>query len=182
MRLFLLAMLALALAVPPAEAARRDERRGEVASRSAQQAPKPATTRPSQVRQPQTRQPNARPSQARQAPVARSTAARSAPARGAATRGQARQPVARATLERGDVRTESRGLLIRSASAATIRREPATSCTRRNGRTVCGPARSSVAGWQAGLPVADQGQRECPDGTFATLARGHENVVRCMPM
>jgi hypothetical protein len=30
------------------------------------------------------------------------------------------------------------------------------------------------------MPV-DYAQRECPEGTFATLARGHENVVRCMP-
>jgi hypothetical protein len=85
-------------------------------------------------------------------------------------------------------------VLVRGASAATVSREaPATraqpavmrnavaQCTQRNGRTNCAPARSRVAGWQSGLPVANYAQRECPEGTFATLARGHDDVVRCMP-
>jgi hypothetical protein len=36
--------------------------------------------------------------------------------------------------------------------------------------------------WQAGLPPADRAQRECPDGTLATLARGHDDIVRCIPL
>ena len=38
-------------------------------------------------------------------------------------------------------------------------------------------------GWTQGLPAAAGVQaNECPDGTLATLARGHEDVVRCMPI
>ena len=38
-------------------------------------------------------------------------------------------------------------------------------------------------GWTQGLPPAAGVQaNECPDGTLATLARGHEDVVRCMPI
>ncbi|MFC3123906.1 hypothetical protein ACFOD4_02440 [Pseudoroseomonas globiformis] len=41
------------------------------------------------------------------------------------------------------------------------------------------PQRTS---WQAGLPAASGEQRECPVGTLSTLARGHDNVVRCLPL
>ena len=42
------------------------------------------------------------------------------------------------------------------------------------------PARMS---WTQGLPPAAGIQaNECPDGTMATLARGHEDIVRCMPI
>jgi hypothetical protein len=38
-------------------------------------------------------------------------------------------------------------------------------------------------GWTQGLPPAALVQaNECPDGTLATLARGHDDVVRCMPI
>jgi hypothetical protein len=63
-----------------------------------------------------------------------------------------------------------------------VPRSAAQTCTRRNGRTSCTPARSSVVGWQSGLPTASYAQQECPAGTFATLARGHDDVVRCMPL
>ncbi|MCQ4162900.1 hypothetical protein NON00_23645, partial [Roseomonas sp. GC11] len=36
--------------------------------------------------------------------------------------------------------------------------------------------------WQAGLPEASGEQRECPAGTMSTLARGHDDVVRCLPL
>ena len=37
--------------------------------------------------------------------------------------------------------------------------------------------------WTQGLPApAGVQASECPDGTLATLARGHEDVVRCMPI
>jgi hypothetical protein len=62
-----------------------------------------------------------------------------------------------------------------------VARNAVAQCTQRGGRNNCAPARSGVAGWQAGLPVANYAQRECPEGTFATLARGHDDVVRCMP-
>jgi hypothetical protein len=37
--------------------------------------------------------------------------------------------------------------------------------------------------WQSGLPPATNEQaRSCPTGTLATLARGHTDVVRCLPL
>ena len=43
----------------------------------------------------------------------------------------------------------------------------------------CGPAMS----WTRGLdPAAGVQASECPDGTMATPARGHENIIRCMPI
>ncbi|MBO1078691.1 hypothetical protein [Roseomonas haemaphysalidis] len=36
--------------------------------------------------------------------------------------------------------------------------------------------------WQSGLPAASGDQRDCPAGTMSTLARGHADVVRCMPL
>jgi hypothetical protein len=167
MRRVLLALIVFACVAPAAEAAPKEQRGGTTASRSAQSAP------------PHARTPAPRPLQARAEP------ARSRPAQRQATSNQ--RP--------GDVRTSTGGVLVRGASAATVSREaPATrtrpaavarngvaKCTQRNGRRSCAPARSSVAGWQSGLPVASFSQRECPEGTFATLARGHDDVVRCMP-
>lgn len=38
-------------------------------------------------------------------------------------------------------------------------------------------------GWAHGLaPAARIQANECPDGTLSTLADGHEDVVRCMPI
>lgn len=165
MRRVLLALIVFACVAPAAEAAPREQRSGPTASRSAQAAP------------PQVR------TQAR---------TQASPQRQAQSRPAPRQ--AASNLRPGDVRTSTSGVLVRGASAATVSREaPATraqpavmrnavaQCTRRNGRNTCAPARSSVAGWQSGLPVANYAQRECPEGTFATLARGHDDVVRCMP-
>jgi hypothetical protein len=161
MRKVLLALIVFACVAPAAEAAQRDQRGGTTASRSAQSAP------------PQARSQTPPRQQARSRPVQRQT---------------------KSNLRPGDVRTSTGGVLVRGASAATVSREaPATrarptaarnavaKCTQRNGRRSCAPARSSVAGWQSGLPVASYSQRECPEGTFATLARGHDDVVRCMP-
>ncbi|MDJ0386573.1 hypothetical protein QMO56_00485 [Roseomonas sp. E05] len=46
-------------------------------------------------------------------------------------------------------------------------------------RPAAGPRLTS---WQAGLPAAAGEQRECPVGTMSTLARGHDDVVRCLPL
>lgn len=80
-------------------------------------------------------------------------------------------------LQRGDVRTQRDGLVVRGAAAATVSRDAMAQGNRR----LATPVRNGVAGWQSGLPRADYAQRECPEGTFATLARGHDDVVRCMP-
>lgn len=185
MRKLLLALVALSCVMPvAADAARRDER-GTTAR--AQQAAKanPAAKPAEQARRPAaapTRQAAAAARQAavnpRTAPGVRQGAQRTQTARIQDRRG-ARQQVA--VIRPGDVRSQRSGIVIRGAQAATISRESAGNCTRRNGRTVCGP-RDSVAGWQSGLPVADNSQRSCPAGTFATLARGHDDIVRCMPI
>lgn len=176
MRRILLALVALGCISSAADAAQRDQRSGQSASRAAQQAKPP--------------QAQARPA----AQATRTTQARSATQARRTTQAQPRRQQA-SNLRPGDVRTSSGGVLVRGASAATVSRDApqaaraasrssrnaVANCTRRNGRTVCAPARSSVAGWQAGLPTVNYAQRECPDGTFATLARGHDDVVRCMP-
>ncbi len=161
MRTILLALLTvLVLAPQAADAARRDERSGTSVSRTNTAAS--PTTRASTRATPRTTTratPTAsRPSAAR--PAARSAATRNAAARPARTQANARQ----ANLRRGDVRTQRSGVVVRGAAAATI--------SRRNG----------VAGWQAGLPAMSMSQRDCPVGTLATLARGHDDIVRCMPL
>lgn len=161
MRRILLALIVFACVAPAAEASSRDQRGGTAASRATQAVPPQARV---------------------QTPPQRQAQAHPAPRQVASN------------LRPGDVRTSTGGVLVRGASAATVSRDaPAiraqpvvarnavAQCTQRNGRTNCAPARSSVAGWQSGLPVANYSQRECPEGTFATLARGHEDVVRCMP-
>ncbi|NKE44517.1 hypothetical protein HB662_06995 [Roseomonas frigidaquae] len=194
MRTILLALLTvLVLAPQAADAARRDERGGTTASRTnaaaspASRASTRATPR-STSRAAATRSPAA----ARSTPRATTrAAARTTTTRAAArtttraaarttTRAAARgsrsaaRPTSRAarsqanarqaTVRRGDVRTQRGGVVVRGAAAATISR------------------RSGIAGWQAGLPAVTMAQRDCPVGTFATLARGHDDIVRCMPL
>jgi hypothetical protein len=68
----------------------------------------------------------------------------------------------------------------RSAATRTgARRQQATAtCRGRN----CAPTRRA-ASWQAGLEPATNAQAQsCPVGTLATLARGHSDVVRCLPL
>jgi hypothetical protein len=56
----------------------------------------------------------------------------------------------------------------------------AQSCRTGSRRTcVRGPAMS----WTRGLePAVGVQASECPDGTMATPARGHDNITRCMPI
>jgi len=83
----------------------------------------------------------------------------------------ARQPSApyhRANL----ASTQQRGTITRVTAA----------CTVSNGRRVCGGTRQVAMRWSGGLMPAAGNQTSCPDGTMATLALGHENVVRCVPL
>lgn len=195
MRLVLLAFLSFVLIAPKAEASRRDDDRGRQTSQSQTKGAKtdsrlaarsatPASAAPSRTatapatrqRQAARQQQSTRQQQASRRPVARQQASRSA-GRQQATR----RPAGRAMADVSQARTQRSGLVVRGASAATVSRE-SSNCTRRNGRTVCGARRDGIAGWQAGLPQVNMAQSECPAGTFATLARGHENVVRCMPL
>jgi hypothetical protein len=40
---------------------------------------------------------------------------------------------------------------------------------------------SSAPGWDRGIPAASRVQSACPEGTRAVLARGHDDVTRCLP-
>jgi hypothetical protein len=50
----------------------------------------------------------------------------------------------------------------------------------RRGGTASGFATPSP-GWDRGLPAASHAQSSCPEGTRPVLARGHDNVLRCLP-
>jgi hypothetical protein len=181
MRMMMLALMTLAVLAPTAEAARRDERGREAPGRSAQRVvAKPEAPKAAPAAQARAATPSRQVAQASRAPSRQVTAQ----ARGGRTARQAEPRFA--DLRHGDVRTSRSGLVVRGAAAATVSRDAMASCTQRNGRTVCGGgglrATSSIAGWQSGLPMVNYAQRECPEGTFATLARGHDDVVRCMPM
>lgn len=75
----------------------------------------------------------------------------------------------------------------RQNSAAPVRglRQTAmASCTTRNGRRVCTPGvtRTASMRWTGGLAPAAMSQTNCPDGTIATLAIGHSDITRCVPL
>jgi len=100
-------------------------------------------------------------------PVTRPAAARSLGHRQAAIR-QPAVPYRRASLSSA----QQRSAFSRVASA----------CTVSNGRRVCGGTRQVAMRWSGGLMPAAGNQTSCPDGTMATQALGHQNVVRCLPL
>lgn len=52
----------------------------------------------------------------------------------------------------------------------------------RPGRCDKGPLRYSEGRWDQGLAPPDRAARaECPEGTKPVLARGHDDVFRCLP-
>ncbi|MCX8132852.1 MAG: hypothetical protein N3D18_02665 [Roseococcus sp.] len=70
-----------------------------------------------------------------------------------------------------------------AASGPRLSQAAMAGCTVRNGRRACGPAaRQTALRWTGGLAPAALSQTACPDGTIATTAIGHSNVVRCMPL
>lgn len=58
------------------------------------------------------------------------------------------------------------------------------SCTVRGGRRLCttGATRSVAFRWGSDLGAQSMAQSSCPDGTIATMAIGHTDVVRCVPL
>lgn len=155
--------------VAPAEAAAaRQEVRAASAGKTQASPARSAAPRREAAR-PATR-PAANAAPARQAANAAPTrqAARAAPTRQAAQRATATRPSA----QRGA-----------SARQVATRQQPAA-CTRRDqrGRCVQQAVVRNVA-WQGGLPAASGEQASaCPTGTIATLARGHDDIVRCLPI
>ena len=65
-----------------------------------------------------------------------------------------------------------------------LRQTAMVSCTTRNGRRVCAPAitRTASMRWTGGLAPAAMSQSNCPDGTIATMAIGHNDITRCVPL
>ena len=164
--------VACLLAFSPAEAARGDAR-GSV---RAAVVPKPAA-----VARPQASRPSAAPS--RQAVVRPSASPRPSAAR--------HQLAARGSKAAGR-QAESRDRLAMPAPYArqqvapnALRQTAMASCVVRSGRRVCGPVMRTVSfRWTQGgnMPPATMAQSTCPDGTMATTALGHTDVVRCVPL
>jgi hypothetical protein len=82
-----------------------------------------------------------------------------------------------------------RALLLRRVASYTHAARPAhhtaAACARaRGGALRCRSAVQAVSrSWAQGLPPALHVQtQECPAGTMATLAEGHDDIVRCIPI
>jgi hypothetical protein len=159
----LLGALGLAVLLPVADAAANQRPQ----DRATAQQPRAAAPEARQAAQPQ------RPAQ-RQATAAQAAAPRQAQA-AAQRAADARQQPAQAAAQRSG--------LFRSAAAAPAGVPRATgTCTRRDAQGRCVRTTASNTRWQGGLPPMTMAQQECPSGTVATLARGHANVVRCLPI
>lgn len=65
-----------------------------------------------------------------------------------------------------------------------LRRTAMASCTVRHGRRTCSTtaSRGEVMRWTGGLAPAAMSQAACPDGTIATMAIGHNDITRCVPL
>ena len=65
-----------------------------------------------------------------------------------------------------------------------LRQTATANCTIRNGRRICSPGvtRTASMPWTGGLAPAAMSQSNCPDGTIATLAIGHNDITRCVPL
>jgi hypothetical protein len=140
---------------------------------------------PAAQRAPAARVAPARPAASRAARPAAPAAARPAmqqarlPARGGRA-AQRRPVVQRAEPIRGQLAV-SRDWRTASASTGFASPDAAGSgCGRSRGIARC---RGQMMSWTQGLPPAAGVQANaCPAGTMATLAEGHDDIVRCMPL
>lgn len=86
---------------------------------------------------------------------------------------RAAQPTSRQTARASGARG-SRQVAARISGG---QRQAAANCTR---GSRCTPR---TVAWQSGLaPATNMQAQSCPAGTLATLARGHSDVVRCVPL
>jgi hypothetical protein len=141
-----------------------------VHSRAAAQ-PHASQARASEGRASQARASQGRP--ARQADALRATSAsrQAIPYRGTASAPQLRDGSGRLVAAPGFNRAVIRGQQARMTQQ----------CSTVNGRRVCGMTRQVAFRWSNGIAPAGGHQSQCPDGTMAMLALGHENVYRCVP-
>lgn len=106
-------------------------------------------------------------------------AAARTPARPQATARQATSRVARpATRQQQQATARNNNRRVAKATGNS-NRNTRTATAQRSGM-ISGGAR--LTSWQSGLPTASGEQRDCPAGTMSTLARGHDDIVRCMPL
>ena len=115
------------------------------------------------------------------------TAARNQPSAAASTVQSTTRPAAATTAGRGHAATRQPAAPYHRASLSSTQQRSASgrvaaACTLSSGRRVCGGTRQVAMRWTGGLMPAAGNQTSCPDGTMATLAVGHENVVRCVPL
>lgn len=103
-----------------------------------------------------------------EARVVATKSAKAAPARVAAARPAAQARASRPAAAVRPAAAKPSQILRRGTAQRVISRAPV--------------ARAAPRSWQSGLPVASGEQRECPVGTMSTLARGHNDVVRCLPL
>ncbi len=170
----LIVLASLCWSAAPTEARTRDQAQ---ARQGAPQANRAATTRASAARQrpATTGQAATRPAATRQA-AARPVSTRQAATRPATTR-QATTRQAN-TRETQAARARNARSTRQASSRTAGRQQAAATCRGRN----CAPSRRAVS-WQGGLePATNEQARGCPTGTLATLAHGHANIVRCMPL
>lgn len=114
------------------------------------------------------------------AKVVKPTARAAAPARAAATASRRPAAVTRAAPSRQTARaTTSRQTAKAGGRTVAIRRSQEVVMAERSNMTARG---ARLTSWTAGLPAASGEQRDCPVGTMSTLARGHDDVIRCMPL
>jgi hypothetical protein len=112
------------------------------------------------------------------AKVVKPTARAAAPARAIASRRPA--AVTRAAPSRQMARaTTSRQTAKAGGRTVATRRSQEVVVAQRSNMTARG---ARLTSWTAGLPAASGEQRDCPVGTMSTLARGHDDVIRCMPL
>jgi hypothetical protein len=124
---------------------------------------------------------------AAQAPRATAPGAQMARREAAPARPSAARPAAAAQAPRGASAVPyatARGAANPAATGGQRLAQTAmANCVVRNGRRVCqAQPRNTAFRWTGGLAPAALSQTSCPDGTIATTAIGHSNVVRCMPL
>jgi hypothetical protein len=170
-----LAALCVFAFAPSADAARSQER--SVSRPSAPQA-RPATQA-------------SRPAAQASRPAASAPRAAVAPRNAAASRSAAPSRQAAVAPRNGrQQQAQARGRAIpapytRQAAISSLgmRQTAMATCTTRNGRRTCIAAPRSVSlRWTSGMPAPSLEQMSCPDGTMATTALGHSDVVRCVPL
>ena len=192
--------LCLMAALVPEASARTDARTSAQSSSPA----RGAASRQAAVRPAATSARSASARSAAAAPRSRATASRAAAAprqatasrssRGNATVASRSRGRASSTSARGNRTVNSRVAAAvpygRSQSVQqgrSLRRTAMASCTVRHGRRTCSTntttaSRSEVLRWTGGLAPAAMSQSACPDGTIATMAIGHNDITRCVPL